>query len=135
MAKAMVDQFPKYKDSAPGIAGFALDRQNFTWVIPYHEGAIRYFKEKGKWSAEAQAHNDKLVERQEVLTKAWAELKAKKPAGAEFKNEWRKVRAAALKRSEEHTSELQSLMRISYAVFCLQKTNTLTQHNHNQLER
>src|SRR3546814_10604785 len=28
-------------------------------------------------------------------------------------------------RSEEHTSELQSLMRISYAVFCLQKTNKL----------
>src|SRR3546814_5875610 len=28
---------------------------------------------------------------------------------------------AALKRSEEHTSELQSLMRISYAVFCLKK--------------
>src|SRR3546814_3169808 len=30
-------------------------------------------------------------------------------------------------RSEEHTSELQSLMRISYAVFCLKKTN---HHNH-----
>src|SRR3546814_1088346 len=29
--------------------------------------------------------------------------------------------AAALERSEEHTSELQSLMRISYAVFCLKK--------------
>src|SRR3546814_7026929 len=28
------------------------------------------------------------------------------------------------KRSEEHTSELQSLMRISYAVFCLKKRNT-----------
>src|SRR3546814_4755207 len=28
---------------------------------------------------------------------------------------------AALRRSEEHTSELQSLMRISYAVFCLKK--------------
>src|SRR3546814_4448150 len=28
-----------------------------------------------------------------------------------------------LGRSEEHTSELQSLMRISYAVFCLQKKN------------
>src|SRR3546814_9529966 len=28
-------------------------------------------------------------------------------------------------RSEEHTSELQSLMRISYAVFCLKKTKTL----------
>src|SRR3546814_10406139 len=28
-----------------------------------------------------------------------------------------------VKRSEEHTSELQSLMRISYAVFCLKKKN------------
>src|SRR3546814_8787762 len=32
------------------------------------------------------------------------------------------------RRSEEHTSELQSLMRISYAVFCLKKKNML-QHN------
>src|SRR3546814_8434210 len=31
-----------------------------------------------------------------------------------------------LDRSEEHTSELQSLMRISYAVFCLKKKNTNT---------
>src|SRR3546814_9015135 len=30
------------------------------------------------------------------------------------------------RRSEEHTSELQSLMRISYAVFCLKKTKSLT---------
>src|SRR3546814_3233186 len=32
-------------------------------------------------------------------------------------------------RSEEHTSELQSLMRISYAVFCLKKKNTRTNNN------
>src|SRR3546814_6997276 len=32
-------------------------------------------------------------------------------------------------RSEEHTSELQSLMRISYAVFCLKKTNHYTACN------
>src|SRR3546814_3589338 len=34
-------------------------------------------------------------------------------------------RLAELGRSEEHTSELQSLMRISYAVFCLNKTNQI----------
>src|SRR3546814_5255173 len=33
------------------------------------------------------------------------------------------LRAGARWRSEEHTSELQSLMRISYAVFCLKKKN------------
>src|SRR3546814_1388772 len=45
-----------------------------------------------------------------------------------------RIRAAAVRlpggrpRSEEHTSELQSLMRISYAVFCLKKkTNKITQ--------
>src|SRR3546814_2912601 len=32
----------------------------------------------------------------------------------------------SLRRSEEHTSELQSLMRISYAVFCLKKKKKLT---------
>src|SRR3546814_1674189 len=32
-------------------------------------------------------------------------------------------------RSEEHTSELQSLMRISYAVFCLKKKKKTTNHN------
>src|SRR3546814_2677976 len=34
-------------------------------------------------------------------------------------------------RSEEHTSELQSLMRISYAVFCLKKNNQKHQTNNN----
>src|SRR3546814_10693233 len=35
-------------------------------------------------------------------------------------------RAIDTERSEEHTSELQSLMRISYAVFCLKKKTNLT---------
>src|SRR3546814_5531419 len=37
-----------------------------------------------------------------------------------------KARHRGIRRSEEHTSELQSLMRISYAVFCLKKKNTLS---------
>src|SRR3546814_6955770 len=42
-----------------------------------------------------------------------------------------RVRATATKlfRSEEHTSELQSLMRISYEVFCLNKKNNQIQTN------
>src|SRR3546814_2635929 len=36
------------------------------------------------------------------------------------------LHAHACQRSEEHTSELQSLMRISYAVFCLKKKKTKT---------
>src|SRR3546814_7387015 len=39
------------------------------------------------------------------------------------------ARASAGARSEEHTSELQSLMRISYAVFCLKKKKKTKKHN------
>src|SRR3546814_6587236 len=51
---------------------------------------------------------------------------------------WSKRRASSSSRSEEHTSELQSLMRISYAVFCLKKKNQNTRidptHNINTPE-
>src|SRR3546814_5515957 len=53
----------------------------------------------------------------------------------ELKTNWGAVMLSmgGLSRSEEHTSELQSLMRISYAVFCLKKKkkkkNHKTQHN------
>src|SRR3546814_2901875 len=45
------------------------------------------------------------------------------------------ARAFGCLRSEEHTSELQSLMRISYAVFCLKKKNKESKHplQHSQI--
>src|SRR3546814_10208187 len=48
--------------------------------------------------------------------------------------EWRRLNQSDGLRSEEHTSELQSLMRISYAVFCLTKKrryHTTNQTTHN----
>src|SRR3546814_1754442 len=49
--------------------------------------------------------------------------------------EWgyQRLAASTTVRSEEHTSELQSLMRISYAVFCLKKKNK-TKKNKNATE-
>src|SRR3546814_16036133 len=47
---------------------------------------------------------------------------AARPGGADPAPAGRPSRG---RRSEEHTSELQSLMRISYAVFCLKKTTTI----------
>src|SRR3546814_6504792 len=47
--------------------------------------------------------------------------------------QWEEV--AVLVRSEEHTSELQSLMRISYAVFCLKKINNVLTDNDTSTNR
>jgi TRAP transporter TAXI family solute receptor len=100
MTKAMVDTFDDYKGAAPGNNGWAVDRQNFAWVIPYHEGAIRYWKEKGLWKPEHQAHNDKLIERQKVLADAWKAVNANAPADEKaFEQAWMKARADALKKA------------------------------------
>src|SRR3546814_2625023 len=47
-----------------------------------------------------------------------------------FRRRGQETRSLPHRRSEEHTSELQSLMRISYAVFCLKKKNYLLHHQH-----
>jgi len=94
LVKAMVEQFPEYDGDAPGIEGWALDKQNMTFVAPYHEGAIRYFEEQGVWSEEAQAHNDQLIARQDALAAAWEELKAEDPEN--WEEAWAEKRRAAL---------------------------------------
>src|SRR3546814_1024140 len=58
------------------------------------------------------------------LTRAKKRAYVSYAASRRIHNMWQQ----ALPRSEEHTSELQSLMRISYAVFCLKKKN----NNHKQ---
>jgi len=95
MTKAMVELFPDYDGNAPGIGGWSKDKLDFQWVAPYHEGAIRYWKEIGVWSDEAQAHNDNLVARQETLQKAWAELKEADPEN--WEEAWDAKRREALK--------------------------------------
>src|SRR3546814_5172213 len=72
-----------------------------------------------------------------VLIAAWMPSAAKSCISSSYKSATVRGRRASIlssprlvrqsRRSEEHTSELQSLMRISYAVFCLKKN---TQHEH-----
>src|SRR3546814_4438589 len=51
---------------------------------------------------------------------------------ADARDRLRPLFRAGRRRSEEHTSELQSLMRISYAVFCLKKKKKKPSYTHKQ---
>lgn len=84
-------KFDGYKDAHSSGKGFAMDRQVFQWVVPYHAGAVRYFKEIGVWSAADEAHNQGLLKRQGVLAAAW------KSSGGDDYGAWMQARATALK--------------------------------------
>src|SRR3546814_9853241 len=68
----------------------------------------------------------RMVER---ITDATARLEAFPASGTPRPDIHPAARSIAVARSEEHTSELQSLMRISYAVFCLKKKKKTRTYN------
>src|SRR3546814_7068931 len=71
---------------------------------------------------EAEGPEDRAVPNQDLVTVP-SGLEAHDGASESLAELCECDHACASSRSEEHTSELQSLMRISYAVFCLKKKN------------
>jgi len=63
--------YDAYKDADPGSIGWGLDRQRFKWVVPFHPGAIEYFRALGIWTEDFEDHQARLVARQQVLADAW----------------------------------------------------------------
>ena len=101
IAKSMIVNYAAYKDNAPGAAGLELKRQNLAWVLPYHEGTVKAFKEAGVWKPEHEAHNQKALKRQETLAAAWsAYLKTNPPEDRDaFRKAWMTVRNSTLQKA------------------------------------
>src|SRR3546814_6916125 len=78
---------------------------------------LHYARTLRQWYARTVAHRDEITR---MMDERFFRMWTFYLAGA----------TAAFERSEEHTSELQSLMRISYAVFCLKKKNNPYTRNH-----
>jgi len=98
MVKVMVEHFEQYENNAPGANGWALDRQKFEQsFVPFHPGAIRYFKEIGIWTEEAEQLNQDNLARQEILMRAWEGFLPGAPDGyEEFEQAWLVARETAL---------------------------------------
>jgi TRAP transporter TAXI family solute receptor len=97
LTRAIHENYDDYKDSDPGSIGWALERQVFNWVVPYHEGAVSYWREIGVWTDELEAHNQALVRRQEVLAAAWEEMAERRIRDQdEFVAAWQQLRAERL---------------------------------------
>ena len=96
--KVMLEHFDQYKENAPGANGWAIDRQKFEEAfVPYHPGAIRYFKEIGIWSSAAEQTHQANLRRQDVLRAAWDSFLPTAPEEYdEFEQAWLMARETAL---------------------------------------
>lgn len=89
--KAMDDAYDEYKTAT--IPNSWLNTKNSAvmhpTVVPFHDSLVRYLKDIGKWTADDQAIQDKLVTRGEAIRKLWtkfmSETDAKDP---EFSKKW-----------------------------------------------
>src|SRR3546814_1036245 len=107
-----------------------------SWPPPWHswQNSHRTLFDKTQWRPHMEMHGSRLLSlKQELVWQALNDpdvLKLCVPGcesiEATGENAYKlvsQIKIGPVSRSEEHTSELQSLMRISYAVFCLKKKN------------
>jgi len=97
--KAMDETFDMYKDATKVMPRWKLSAAGTPPIdAPFHEGAIRYLKEKGIWTAEHQAWNDARLKRLNALRAAWQKAQAagKDKTEQEFAAIWEKFRQQAI---------------------------------------
>ncbi|AVI63539.1 TAXI family TRAP transporter solute-binding subunit [Halomonas sp. GFAJ-1] len=93
----LTESFDDYKDNAPGASGYALENQNMTWVVPFHDAVVDYYRDTGVWTEAMEEHQKALVERQALLMDTWESYKADAPEDEEaFIAGWMTARRAAL---------------------------------------
>jgi len=69
VAKAIFENTDEFKDTHPAAKYWSLSHKPVQPAVPYHDGSIRFFKEKGLWTGEMQAYQEKLLAKQKALMK------------------------------------------------------------------
>lgn len=72
LVKSMVENYEHYEGTTPDTKQFGFDAVlKEPLVVPFHEGTVRYFEERGVWTEELERKNDELIERGERMREAW----------------------------------------------------------------
>ncbi|MCC5858184.1 MAG: TAXI family TRAP transporter solute-binding subunit [Ectothiorhodospiraceae bacterium] len=96
LTRFIFETYDTFKDMAPGARGYNLDNHNLQQTLPIHAGAVRYYRERGVWSQEDEAHNQRMLERQQVLQNAWEGLRERVAGTDALMAKWPQAREQAL---------------------------------------
>jgi TRAP transporter TAXI family solute receptor len=103
LTKAIADNYELYRSSSPILERWELPKcAGFPSALPFHDGAIKIYKEKNVWTADHQRWQDGILKRQTALRQGWADMLAKEPAAKDATAEkllelWTTRRADILK--------------------------------------
>lgn len=99
MTKMVVESWDLYKPAIKSAPYWQVDEAlKSRFAVPYHEGAVKYFKEIGKWTDAMQAQQDILLKRGSALRDAFAKANASYSGKDEgFPGYWTEQKAAGLK--------------------------------------
>lgn len=73
MTKQVAENYDAFKKKHGYLRSWTLEQALNTeaWLVPYHDGSIRYFKEIGKWTSEQENKQKELITDQKERRKAW----------------------------------------------------------------
>ncbi|MFS4437768.1 TAXI family TRAP transporter solute-binding subunit [Paracoccaceae bacterium GXU_MW_L88] len=94
--KALDETYDLYKNGTATMERWTLEMSGKPAIdVPFHEGAVRYLKEKGIWTEEDDAWNAKRTERMDALVAAWETFKPENEglSEEEFAEAWMAHRA------------------------------------------
>jgi TRAP transporter TAXI family solute receptor len=99
LVKAINEAYPLYKDAHKAMPFWRAEKSGVPPAnCPFHEGAIRYYKEIGIWKPEHEAWNQKLIAHMKEVKKEWDEVVAeamdKGIKSKDFSKLWLKNREA-----------------------------------------
>jgi uncharacterized protein len=103
LVKALDETFPLYEKAHPTMPWWSISEAGVPPAdAPFHDGAVKYFKEKGVWTDEHQAWNDAAIKRLKKLQHIWEEAVAighsKKLNSKAFKEFWAEERIKAFEK-------------------------------------
>ncbi|WP_420098448.1 TAXI family TRAP transporter solute-binding subunit [Corynebacterium sp.] len=68
------DNFDDFKDSTPDAGAFAADKVLLAPAVPFHDGAVDFFRDLGRWTPALQDRNEQLIEREKLMEEAWPDF-------------------------------------------------------------
>ena len=101
LAKLIDETYEQYKDVSKFMPGLHHEHAvRPPRILPFHPGAIKYFKEKGYWTPECETAQEELLKQEAIIVKAWEKFTLvadkKNIKGKAFAEQWEKRRAEVL---------------------------------------